>query len=209
MEEEKDEHVRRQRRKHSYHLVAGHNKLPTDIDDLHDDQLYKLLTKKEKGMRPGMQAAKSALINELAVSQGDVTTPTFLAALDKLTNLYDPSQFDARIKTKRDNLKSHLGGVWMQLSKPNFPGCTGQNADGEFLYSLGHMSFDMFRPADLVCSIQGTFNPVHYVGTRQRESIKHCPTDLKDEVQKGNSVLRTYEYVLCCYFCRLFDPLPI
>jgi len=192
-EEEKEEHMRRRRRKEAYHLVAGHTKLPTDVDDFGEDQLYKLLTAKQPGTRGRIQQARASLIKELALSHGDVTTPSFLQALEELTKLYDPTQFDARIKTRRDNLRSHLGGMWMMLSKPNFPGCIGENQEGEFLYELGKMSFDMFRPSDLRCSIQGSFNPVHYVGTRQREAIQHIPKALKEEVKQGNTVLRTYE----------------
>jgi hypothetical protein len=175
--------------------VAGHHKLPREISDLEEDQLFKLLTDPQKGTRPRIQQAKATLVKELAVSGGDTTTPGFLEALDELTKLYDPTQFDARIKTRRDDLKSHLGGMWMMLTKPNFPGCIGHNADGEPLYTLGHMSFDMFPPKDLVCSIQGSFNPIHYVGTRQREAIQHIPKALKDEVKQGNTVLRTYDLV--------------
>jgi len=192
--EEKEEQIRRRRRKEAYHLVAGHSKLTSDVEDLErDDQLYKLLTARQPGTRGRIQSAKAALVKELAVSHGDVTTPSFLKTLDELTKLYDGSQFDARIKTRRDNLRSHLGGVWLMLSKPNFQGCIGLNAEEEYLYTLGQMSFDMFRPESMVCSIQGCFNPVHYVGTRQRESIKHIPKALKEEVKKGNTVLRTYE----------------
>lgn len=163
------------------------------MDDLQEDHLYKLLTLRQPKSTPDIQQAKAALVRELAVSGGDVTTPAFLAAVEELTRLYDPKRFDARVKTKRDNLTNHLGGVWMALGMPNFPGVLGQNSEGEFMYSLGHMSFDMFRPKDLVCSIQGSFNPVHYVGTRDREAIKHIPVSLKDEVKKGKSLLRTYE----------------
>ena len=192
--EEIEEHARRRRRKESFHLVAGHSKLPSDPDDLESDQLYKLLTTRQPATHGRIHSAKAALVKELAViNGGDVTTPAFLTALDELTKMYDPSQFDARIKTRRDNLRSHLGGMWMMLSKPNFPGCIGRNEEGEYLYTLGHMSFDMFRPSDLVCSIQGSFNPIHYVGTRQREAIKHIPKALKDEVKQGDTVLRTYE----------------
>jgi hypothetical protein len=177
----------------AYHLVAGKSRLSSDMDDIVSDPLYKLLTARQPNSTPEIQQAKAALVKELAVSGGDVTTPSFRSAVEELTNLYDPSHFDARVKTKRDNLANHLGGVWMMLSMPNFPGVLGRNSEGEYLYTLGHMSFDMFPPKDLVCSIQGSFNPVHYVGTRDREAIKHIPASLKDEVKKGKSLLRTYE----------------
>jgi hypothetical protein len=191
--EETEETERRRRRKEAYHLVAGHSKLPSDPEELHDDYLYTTLTARQPSTRPAQLRLKADLLGELAASGGDVTTPRFLEILDQLTNLYKPSQFDARVKTKRDNLRAHLGGMWSMLSKPNFPGCIGINEDHEYMYTLGHMSFDMFRPNNLVCSIQGTFNPVHYVGTRDRESINHVPKSLEKEVMTGNTLLRTYE----------------
>jgi hypothetical protein len=193
MEEAKKEKTRRRRRKEAYHLVAGHSKLPSDPSDLHDDYLYTTLTVWQPSIRPAQQRLKQDLLQELAISGGDVTTPRFTEILDQLIKLYKPSHFDARIKTRRDNLRSHLGGMWINLSKPNFPGCIGKNADNEYMYTLGHMSFDMFRPTNLVCSIQGAFNPVHYVGTRDRESIRHVPKRLEEEIKNGNSLLRTYK----------------
>lgn len=193
MEEEKEEKMRRRRRKEAYHLVAGHSKLPSDPDELHDDYLYTTLTARKPSTSPAQLHLKADLLAELAASGGDVTTPRFHEILDHLTKLYKSSQFDARVKTKKDDLRSHLGGMWILLSRPNFPCCIGTNEDHEYMYTLGHMSFDMFRPSNLVCSIQGTFNPVHYVGTRDRESIHHVPKSLEKEVMQGNTILRTYE----------------
>lgn len=126
-----------------------------------------------------------------------------LQSLDELVSLHDPSKFDARVKPatkKRGGSKqaeeSQLEGMWVSLSKPKFFDCLGCNQDGDFLYSLGRMSFDMFRPTKLVCSIQGTFNPVHVVRSKDRAKIiETAPKSLKKELQKGEGVLRTYQIV--------------
>jgi hypothetical protein len=57
-----------------------------------------------------------------------------------------------------------------------------------FLYYLG-----MFRPTQLVCSIQGTFNPVHDVRSKDIEAIHRIPKSLKNELRKKKCILRTYE----------------
>jgi hypothetical protein len=138
----------------------------------------------------------------LAKSQGDVTTPGFTSALEKLTNLYDPSMFDARKLPPKPGRKSsrksmpwtpQVEGMWISLSKPRFEGCLGNNAQKQPLYALGRMSFDMFRPCDLICSIQGTFNPVHVIDGADAEAVKAVPRSLCSEVQNGANVLRTYE----------------
>lgn len=197
MMEEKEEQARRRRRKEAYHLVAGHSKLPRDPKELEDDQLYNSLLslrQPKQGLGPELRRLKASLLEELAASGGDVRTSRFQQALAQLTDMYDPSQFDARVKTSRGDT-THLGGMWINLSSPNFPGCIGHNHESEPLYSLGQMSFDMFRPTELVCSIQGTFNPVHYLGKRDREAIQNVPRSLKEELKKEKTLLRTYKCV--------------
>jgi hypothetical protein len=94
-------------------------------------------------------------------------------------------------------------GLWITLSKPKFSGTLGKNKDKQYMYTLGQMSFDMFRPSDLAMSIQGMFNPVHNVSGKQVQESDHVPKGLKDELLKDQCVLRTYEYVVvqhvfCC-----------
>jgi len=55
------------------------------------------------------------------------------------------------------------------------------------------MIADMFRPTKLVCSIQGTFNPVRVVSSRDAQAIRNVPKSLKDELREGNNVVRTYK----------------
>jgi hypothetical protein len=62
------------------------------------------------------------------------------------------------------------------------------------MYTMGRMSFDMFAPANLVCSIQGIFNNIEVVDLeKDRHTLKSIPKSLKDEVNKGQSILRKYE----------------
>mmetsp|Transcript_39990 Transcript_39990/g.83640 ORF Transcript_39990/g.83640 Transcript_39990/m.83640 type:complete len:300 (+) Transcript_39990:6399-7298(+) len=67
------------------------------------------------------------------------------------------------------------------MSRPNYVECLGQNSENDFLYTLGRMSFDMFRPGNLVCSVQSTHNTIKIVG--EREELPECvPKSLKEEV---------------------------
>ena len=91
---------------------------------------------------------KSLLLQTLISSNGDVTTPEFQTHLSHLqphTPTLTPSN-------------------WVSLSKPNYPECLGMNSNGEFMYTLGRMSFDMFLPSNLKCSIHGIFNVFGDVG---------------------------------------------
>ena len=135
--------------------------------------------------------AKLELIRALAVSGGDVTSQPFLFALEQLRTLYIMTGFDARLGHKS---KKYLEGNWLTISRPHFTECLGTNSTGEYMYTMGRMSFDMFTPGNLVCSIGGVFNSIQRVDSqRDKDSLKSIPKSLKDEVTKGDSILRRYK----------------
>ena len=84
-------------------------------------------------------------------------------------------------------------GTWLTLSKPTYNECKGRNEKGEYLYSLGRMSFDMFKPTNLVCSIQAVFNSVRAVDPKNPGRPLHVPRRLMKEIQRGEVLLQTYE----------------
>lgn len=95
-----------------------------------------------------VQAKTEALI-ALRRSNGDTTCSHFQCAVRALSTIFS--------QNSRSPVNIHkFEGEWLTLSRPNFPNCLGQNVDGDFLYTLGRMSFDMFRPANLRCSIKKT-----------------------------------------------------
>ena len=212
----KREQQLRNLRKGSYHLDASRNKLPhpDDPQEEEEDLLFKFLTEitpnklipVERQLE--IRNAKVNLLRNLAKTSGDVSTPEFAAALDQLTKLYDPSVFDARKAPRKHSSdpkrgsrssfgkssgRPELEGMWLTLSRPCFEGCLGTNPDRHPMYTLGRMTFDMFRPTGLVCSIQGTFNPVHVIDGGNIEAVKNVPKSLSYEVRQNANVLRTYE----------------
>lgn len=203
--------MRRSRRKGSYHTVASRNKLPhpDDPEEEEADMLFQFLTTSSPNgkVSPDREKlvlqAKSDLLKDLAVSRGDTTTAGFKKALDQLAKLYDPETFDARKvppppvvsgkKNKAVAAAPQLEGMWLTLSMPRFQDCLGFNAERHLQYTLGRMSFDMFKPGPLVCSIQGTFNPVHVMDAACVQAIKNVPKTLSKEVKAGGIVVRSYE----------------
>jgi hypothetical protein len=140
-----------------------------------------------------MENAKLELIRSLAISGGDVTNESFLFALNQLRTLYNMTCFDARYGRGSQHDQG-LEGNWLTISRPHYTECLGTNANGDFMYTLGRMSFDMFAPGNLVCSISGIFNSI------RKEESAHCmktsiPKSLRDEVEKGKSILRSYDIV--------------
>lgn len=101
-----------------------------------------------------------------------------------------------------DSTASNMEGQWFTLTKPTYDNCLGVNDDGNPLYTLGRMSFEMFRPGNLVVSIEAVFNPVEAVVDVTNE-VKSIPKGLQEEVrcifEDGGEevdkahILRTYQ----------------
>ena len=130
---------------------------------------------KQQRYRSELQQTKTALLNALQMTGGDVTTEPFLFALKRLRGLYKRSGLDCRrrvVSTMTTTATSvdetagiggttpQLEGMWLTLSRPNFHDCLGLNEQREYMYTLGRMSFGMYKPTNIVCSVQGTFNPI-------------------------------------------------
>ena len=198
---------KRDRRKSSYHLVASKNKLPEDPEE-DDDHLYKYLLSTSAGCKASsdirLQEVKRQLILEIARTEGDTDSPHFQKILTELLTLHN-SDFDARVRP-RSKCPACLEGMWINLSKPKFPDCLGKNKNGDHMYTLGRMSFGCFSPTNLVCSIQGTFNPVRVVKDPNKVlSDKSVPSTLLEEVKSGNSLVRTYQ-IVTAFAIEPYDP---
>lgn len=134
-----------------------------------------------------LKKCKAKLLKALSAVDGDTTCSRVREAVDELQEVYKSTGTDAR----KEQQEQCLDGVWLTMSKPNYPECLGTNEAGEYMYTLGRMSFDMFRPTSLKCSIQGVFNPVFATDVIPED----VPRSLRKEVQERQSVLRTYNIV--------------
>ncbi len=102
-----------------------------------------------------------------------------LTAFHGLSGRADP--IIPRIETAvTTDTSRQLEGMWLTLSKPKYSDCLGQNAVGDYMYTMGRMSFDIFRPTSLVSSIQGMF----------MRSITY-----RGRCARGDSDLQTYNIV--------------
>ena len=98
--------------------------------------------------------------------------------------------------------RSNIEGQWFTLTKPTYDNCLGFNDEGNPMYTIGRMSFEMFRPGNLVVSIEAVFNPVEAVADKRKEVLT-VPKDLQEEVQcilqddgsvhNQTHILRTYQ----------------
>jgi hypothetical protein len=161
--------------------------------DVDDDASMDSLTLEQNpiyNFQKTMTRARDNLLQTLHSTKGDVESDEFKDSLDSLLQHYSSSLSSALLSGQT------LDGMWLQLSKPTYFGCLGENADGDPLYTLGRMSFDMFSPTNIICSIQGNFNPIEAVGEAERKMILQAvPKSLREEVEGNNSTIRTYHIV--------------
>jgi hypothetical protein len=141
-----------------------------------------------------LKAVKSKLIEELRASGGSVHTPRFLECLEYLEAYYRSKSWDGRGWKQLSALSNaQYAGTWLTLSKPTYNECRGRNEKGEYLYTLGRLSFDMFKPTNLECSIQAVFNTVRPIDSKKPDRPLHGPKKLMKEISKGKVQLQTYE----------------
>mmetsp|Transcript_38653 Transcript_38653/g.93450 ORF Transcript_38653/g.93450 Transcript_38653/m.93450 type:complete len:579 (-) Transcript_38653:281-2017(-) len=137
-----------------------------------------------------MTRARDNLLKTLDLTKGDVESEAFKDSLSVLLQHYSSSLSSALLSNQT------LDGMWLNRSKPTYFGCLGENEDGDPLYTLGRMSFDMFSPTNIICSVQGNFNPIEAVSEAERAMILQAvPKSLRDEVENDNSTIRTYHIV--------------
>lgn len=168
---------------------------PVIFDDLSFESLLSIPS--EIQQTDCMEVTKEGLLHALSISGGDVSTPEFEAALLPLVQRYQELGWDARdpdgIYSNYANTR-RVEGMWLTLSKPTYFGNLGETSNGDPMYTLGRMAFDMFLPTQLVCSLQGNFNPVAVVPTEERAALmEQCPKALREEIGNGSSILRKYE----------------
>jgi len=123
---------------------------------------------------------KDAMIANLMESGGDTTTAKFAECLETLHSYYRIKGRDVRWHDHIDS-PVDIDGTWLTLSKPTYSECLGTNEKGQPRYTLGRMSFDMFRPTNLKCSVQGIFNMVSV----SDDTLSNRPRSLPRRLQKG------------------------
>jgi len=121
---------------------------------------------------------KERLIEHLQKTGGDTTTTEFHHCLEQLKAVYAAQQ--ATTTTREPKVAEGTDGTWLALSKPTFSECQGRNDNGEYMYSLGRMSFDMFRPTHLQCSIRAVMNNIRVMDPKNKP--ESFPSRLKKEI---------------------------
>lgn len=127
-----------------------------------------------------LQQAREGVLRAISISGGETDSEEFRTNLEILQDHFVHNEEFEKPE-----------GMWLALTKPAFFGCLGENDAGDPMYTLSRMSFDMFSPGELVCSLQGNFNEVDQVKISSMQD--QIPPSLVDEVNSGSTVLRTYK----------------
>eukprot|EP00531_Pseudo-nitzschia_arenysensis_P007548 CAMPEP_0116123512 /NCGR_PEP_ID=MMETSP0329-20121206/4789_1 /TAXON_ID=697910 /ORGANISM="Pseudo-nitzschia arenysensis, Strain B593" /LENGTH=475 /DNA_ID=CAMNT_0003617435 /DNA_START=59 /DNA_END=1486 /DNA_ORIENTATION=+ len=135
-----------------------------------------------------IEVVKELLIEDLRLSGGNVKTPEFL----RYQNLLE--RYFLQNRLREIDLQS-MEGNWLTISKPTFTECRGKNEKGEYKYSLGRISFDMFKPTGLNCSFQASFNLIQEIDPNDPGRPLYIPHKLMKEIKNGDCTVRTYDIV--------------
>lgn len=122
-----------------------------------------------------VKATKTTLLTELEQTGGDTTSTTFLSCVKTLSEWYASTAADAKAADSSTLKSLTLNGSWKSLNRPAFTECLGRNDDGKCMYRLGRIAFDVFRPTDLVCSIEEVINTIQPAQDIEKETGRHRP----------------------------------
>jgi hypothetical protein len=126
---------------------------------------------------------KKRLVEHLQKTGGDTATTEFQHYCSQLQSFFKNNSADFGPLCQ--------DGTWLTLSKPTFSECQGRNENGEYMYTLGRMSFDMFRPNHLKCSIRAVMNNIRVMDPKSKP--QSFPSRLAKELKKAKNPIRHYE----------------
>ena len=188
-----DEHRTKRRRRRSLRDVIEDVSLSRHAchgreDDDHFD--IRSIPNLPSATRQQIESVRDRVIAHLKIN-GDLESEIFKSGLEILQSYYLLSQCDVR----QPDAPFELEGTWLALSKPTFTECKGRNVAGDQIYALGRMSFDMFRPTGLRCSIQGNFNSVYELPGELPQNIpRSLRKSIESNLQNGGvKGLRTFK----------------
>lgn len=142
-------------------LLAEHNINTASCNEQEDDIIeqanYEHFARHPRELI--QRTIRSEVVNSIMKANGDTSDPHFLSAIELLSKLFKQDAIEADINTSKHSV---MHGHWRSISRPPYHsgGCKGQNENGDFVYTLGKTSFNMFKPSDLRTTIQCTMNKI-------------------------------------------------
>jgi len=126
----------------------------------------------------------------------DIDAEPVQDALQDLKQIYSNDGIDARISTS-----PNYDGDWFMDTHPTFPDLQGRNKDGDALYTMGRLTYNMIQPSNVLCSVQKITQHIHklssdpnHVNSQDGSIIlpELIPKRLREELEVDASELRSY-----------------
>ncbi|GFH53866.1 hypothetical protein CTEN210_10342 [Chaetoceros tenuissimus] len=126
----------------------------------------------------------------------DIDAEPVQDVLKDLKQVYSNAGIDARISTSPD-----YDGDWFMETHPTFPDLQGRNKDGDALYTMGRLTYNMIQPSNVLCSVQKITQHIHklsddptHVNSQDGSVIlpELIPKRLREELEVDASELRSY-----------------
>ena len=147
-------------------------------------------TKKKRASPKLAKERRRAFCQALHEQDGDTRSKPVLQSLERLAETYT---LDARTSEFND-------GDWVLETQPTFPGLLGYNEDGDALFTMGKLTYNMIYPTNVVCSVQKMTQHIHKL-SEDPENIcpetgkvllpPYIPSSLQEELNKDPSELRS------------------
>ena len=140
-----------------------------------------------------IQCAKQNLVKDLERNNGVISSSEGKNALMILEQYFSSAGEDCRWKTLEEECL--VDGKWQALTKPEYSECKGCDAWGSYTYSLGRISFDMFRPNNLDCSVSRVFNTISSppANDDRHERPRSLSAAMRTKAAKRKPLLKDFE----------------
>jgi hypothetical protein len=130
--------------------------------------------------------------DSLLSSGRDIDAASVKISLDQLTQTYTT---DARTTTSPS-----YDGDWQMETLPSFPDVLGYNEEGDALYTMARLTYNMIKPGNMVVSIHKitqhihklSIDPAHLDSEGAVILPPFIPKSLREEVEEDASELRSY-----------------
>lgn len=123
--------------------------------------------------------AKETLKRLFVQHKGEVSHPEVREALDNLVQLAEKERDDYNgAEWSPAHSMDVNQGRWRAITTPPFPGKLPEEADCKRKFTLGRMTFGMFKPTKMVCVVEDIVNVVKPIDANEGGS--------EDERQKGH-----------------------
>lgn len=126
---------------------------------------------KAKGKAGGKARAKEALKRRLVEHNSETAHPQVKEAINNLVQLAAEERGAESSWSPAQDMDVNRGN-WRSITTPPFPGKLPVDDDGKAKFTLGRMSFGMFKPTKIVCAVEYIVNIIEPINDATEELVE-------------------------------------